>query len=154
MHSTDLDQGTLPAPLRALLNTWRGLGKPGALPAFADLRMHRLVEGNDTLALAEVLRDGDGTITDFRILFISTGLRSDVSPNLVGRTFSDLPGQGPETGFWRAFATCADTGLPIRASFDYIGGNPAFSRTCDILLPIGGTQGTAQYVLCGVVFLP
>lgn len=154
MHSTDVQPASLPKGLRDIYLWWQVKAGTRPMPALSDMRLEELNGQSHNLAMSEILRDADRSPSDFRIPFISADLRPDISGQLIGNCFSTLPGKGPGSRIWEGHHTCASLGVPIRACFPYIGPNPAFASTCDVLLPLADEQGQTRFILAGVAFLP
>ncbi|GAA4221273.1 hypothetical protein GGQ68_000226 [Sagittula marina] len=154
MHTPDVRPSTLPMALRNLYFQWRELQIDGRSPRMTELQVHHLVGSEHSTILTEAIFDADGAISDFIFLFLDTHLRNGRTQQIPGKGLAQLPGKGPGSRIWGALAACITDGVPLRASFPYVGPDPAYDKTCDVLLPVADDTGRHRYVLTGVIFLP
>ncbi|WP_136440124.1 hypothetical protein [Pacificoceanicola onchidii] len=143
----------IPAPLRHLYFQWTALKQPGRIPELSQIKFDVLLEEDHALVVAEVVRDEDGNAIDFVVIFVGAAVSRASQSNIVGQRLSEVPGKGPGSNIWDLYQVMASQRDPVLAALDYVGPNPEFHSTRQILCPLRGEDGTqtVQFILADVM---
>lgn len=153
MHTTDFDPASLAPALSATYQHWQVVRRKRDMPRLSDIRMPHLSGPDEGLAVSEALRNDAGDICDFRVVFLSSGLRPDHFRAFMGKKFSELQEKEPGSNLWQAYENCLRLKQPVWAMFDYIGPDPEITHANAILLPLCCDRDCPSYVLSCAVFL-
>jgi len=148
----EIDRSSLPDTLLQIYDHWHALGAANHLPSITDFNQSDLKDAISQTILTEVLRDGQGKVSDFVFRMIGSYVADRMPQVYTGEALSRLPGKGPGSMIWSAYMATATSAGPVQAVLPYEGGIGGYSQSDEIFLPFARSgQNEINYVLVGLV---
>ncbi|KIC21471.1 hypothetical protein [Leisingera sp. ANG-Vp] len=153
MYTSDFAAGELQPELKSLFFSWHSALEDSRFPKLTDFGLPNTQIALDVLSIYEIERSETGAPADFKALYARTRTSNTLRNKYVGTRLSDHAGFGPGSMMWSCFCEVAANPRPLLVSLPYTGPLPDYQSTSEIYLPLRGEQGSADYVLVGVVLL-
>ena len=152
MHQTLTSVSELTESLRGLYFFWLNAKENGQPPRLSRLNLHQAAVGMDRFVITEILRRPTGEIDDFQFIYVGRFVNGAMRQEMVGHRLRDDPERGPGSQIWAAYSTFGTAPEPHVVSLPYVGPNPTFCCTQELMLPLNDDDNTQRFVLVGVEF--